>query len=478
LTSPAAPVFVCSGNGGAWPGMAAALISAPAFAESLRASAAALAALGYPAPLLDVLGDARVEQVALGQPAHTAFQIALAELLAAMGVRPAAVIGHSLGEAAAACIAGILTREEALRIVVARSRLQEEVSGLGAMAVAAASADAVAPLLPAGVEIAGENGPVATVVSGAPGPVAAAIAALDASGIAAMPVRVPVAYHSAQMEPLVPRLVAALVGLAPRTGSVPFVSTVTGTALPGEALDAAYWGRNLRAPVRFRQGIAALAAAGHCAYLELAPHPLLGLSIRQVVPEALVASPFRRGEATDAALRAAVAGFGGVRRGVRPRHLLVLSARTATALAALAHRWAERIVATPDAFADLCHTALVGRERFAHRLALHAADAAEAVRRLRAGDWRGGIVGPGPAAAFDTCRAADEGWEAWLDRCAAAFVAGAEIDAEAFEAGEPWRVTDAPTYPFERERHWLAGASIGGVGSARRGDGRLSQAMA
>ncbi len=454
-----APVFVFAGNGAAWPGMAQALMASPAFAESLRASDALLRGLGFPASVVDVLGDARVEEVALGQPAHTAFQLALADLLASRGIRPAAVIGHSLGEVAAACVAGALTREEALRLAMTRSALQAGCAGQGAMAVAAAPAEALRALLPAGVEIAGENGPANTVLSGPPAGIEAAMALLDARRITVLPVRVPVAYHSVQMDALVPRLVASLAGLAPQAGTVPFISTVTGTVVEGAALDAAYWGRNLRQPVLFRQGIAALAAAGHRHFLELGPHPLLALPIRQTVPDATVAAPLRRGAADEAALLSAV---GTPRPDAQGRHLLVLSARSAAALEALARRWADHLdSATAPAFPDLCHTALVGRDRFAHRLALHAADATEAARRLRAGQFRHGIVPAGGSRAFEARRGAAESREDFLDRCAIAFVAGAEIEDALLEAGTAGRIADAPTYPFEREPHWLPRSGSG-----------------
>ncbi|WP_439551422.1 beta-ketoacyl synthase N-terminal-like domain-containing protein [Falsiroseomonas sp.] len=444
------PVFVFAGNGAAWPGMARGLMASAAFAESLLASDALLRGLGFPASVVDVLADARVEEVALGQPAHTAYQIALADLLASLGIRPVAVIGHSLGEVAAACIAGALTREQALHLAMTRSALQAGCAGQGTMAVAAASAAALGPLLPSDVEIAGENGPTSTVLSGPAAGIEAAMALLDAQGITALPVRVPVAYHSAQMEPLVPRLVSSLAGLSPQAGTVPFISTVTGTVVPGTSLDARYWGRNLRQPVLFRQGIAALAAAGHRHFLELGPHPLLALPIRQTVPDATVAAPLRRGTADEATLRSAIGTPVQERHGP---HLLVLSARSAMALEALAQRWADHLdSAAATAFPDLCHTALVGRDRFAHRLALQASDAADAAQRLRTGRFRRGIVPAGATPPFAARRDATESREAFLDRCAAAFVTGAEIEAALNEGG---RIADAPTYPFEREPHWL-----------------------
>ena len=452
------PVFVFAGNGGNWAGMARALLAEPVFAAVLAECDALLAGLGYPAAVADVLDDARVTDVALGQPALCAFQLALAALLADWGVQPAAVVGHSVGEVAAACVAGALTRAEAMRLVVARARLQASVAGHGGMALVAAPARDLAPHLPADVVIAGENGPRATLIAGAKPALSAAFARLDAAGLAFQTVDVPVAYHSPQMDPLRPKLERALADLRPLPASVPMVSTVTGAPIEGETLDAAYWGANLREPVRFRQAIAALGAAGHAVFLELGAHPLLAAQIRQMAPEATVLAPLRRGQADAATLRAALAPLAGERRGVRPRHLLVLSARSAAALDALRLRWAARL---PADFADLCHTALAGRERFAVRLALHAADGEEARRKLLDGDYRQGDVRPGAAPAFDQRRAPDEDWAAYLDRCAGAFVAGAEIDAAAFDADEPWRIVAAPTYPFERSRHWLPQADAG-----------------
>ena len=450
----ARPVFVFAGNGGVWPGMARALAGLPAFAASLAASAALLAELGYPADLHRMLtaDDAALDDVALGQPALCAFQLALADLLAGHGLRPAAVVGHSIGEIAAACTAGVLSRRNALQIAVARSRLQATLAGQGTMALAAASAADLAPHLPPDAVIAGENGPRATLLSGPQAAIAAALRALDQAGIAAQPVRVPVAYHSPQMDALRPLLERELAGLTPQAAAVPVVSTVTGAPIEGAALDAAYWGRNLREKVLFRQAIETLRDAGHACFLELAPHPLLAAQLRRMAPAATVLSPLQRGEAGADALHAALAQLAGPRQGRRPRHLLLLSARSPAALEAMAAVWADRL---PDDFPDLCHTALAGRERFAHRLALHAADGAEAQRRLRAGEVLRGHVPPGLAPSFDQTRAPAESWEAWLDRCAAAFVAGAEIDAAAFDTAEPWRRIAAPTYPFERARHWL-----------------------
>ncbi|WP_159718316.1 acyltransferase domain-containing protein, partial [Geminicoccus flavidas] len=195
----------------------------------------------------------------------------------------------------------------------------------------------------------------------------ACLARIEAAGLTGLPVRVPVAYHSPQMERLRPQLEAALAGLRPRAGDLPFASTVTGGLLAGEALDAGYWGRNLREPVAFSAAITSLGAAGHCRFVEIGPHSLLATPVRQTLPEADVLPLMRRAEDELAALDHVAARFAGRRTGQRSRHLLILSARSESALWQLALRWAERLPGSD--FPDLCHTALVGRERFAWRLA-------------------------------------------------------------------------------------------------------------
>jgi acyl transferase domain-containing protein/NADPH:quinone reductase-like Zn-dependent oxidoreductase/acyl carrier protein/SAM-dependent methyltransferase len=456
ITSGNPVVFVFAGNGGNWAGMAQALSDEPVFEAELAACDAVLAELGYPSPVAEVLDGAQVIDVALGQPALCAFQLAYASFLESVGIVPGAVIGHSVGEVAAACVAGALSRQQALQIVVSRSRLQASVGGQGRMALAVASEQDLQMALPADVVIAGENGPRATLLAGTPQAIDRACDRLDRVGILCQPIDVPVAYHSPQMDLLRPLLERELEGLAPQPGKVPIVSTVTGSEIIGSELDASYWGRNLRDRVRFKQGVEALRDAGRQTFLELAPHPLLAAQIRQMVPHAVVISPHRRGQATS--FRSSLASLEAAAADARHSRLLILSAKSAKALDALRLKWANRL---PDDWADLCHTALVGRDRFSYRLALCAATGEEAQRKLLANEVVRGEVAPGTIRAFDHQRAQDESWERYLDRCASAFVAGADLDFALFETGERRRVVDAPTYPFERQRHWLPGSDAG-----------------
>ena len=231
----------------------------------------------------------------------------------------------------------------------------------------------------------------------------------------------------------------------------------------GAALNPVYWGRNLREPVRFRQAIETLLANGLRSFLELAPHPLLAAQVRQMGPDATVVSPLRRGRADAATLRAALIPLAvdtrPERDGRRPRHLLLLSPparpRRWRRCGCAGRRGCRRtgpICVTPPWSAG---SVSPGASRCMPPMARMPVAACWMVHSTR------GHAVPGALPPFDQIRGTDESWSDHLDRCAAAFVAGAEIDGTLFDADEPWRVVSAPTYPFERERHWLPVADAG-----------------
>ncbi|MBL1117495.1 type I polyketide synthase, partial [Streptomyces sp. 110] len=241
-------VLVFPGQGSQWVGMAAGLLeSSPVFAERLGECAAALGPF-VDWSLGDVLGDAAaLGRVDVVQPVLWAVMVSLAELWRSFGVVPAAVVGHSQGEIAAACVAGGLSLEDAARVVALRSRALRALSGRGGMVSVSLPVDSVRERLGAWGErlsVAAVNGPSAVVVSGDADALDELLAACEVEGIRARRVPVDYASHCAHVEAIEGELRQALEGIAPRSSSVPFYSTVTGGVLDTAGLDAGYWYRN------------------------------------------------------------------------------------------------------------------------------------------------------------------------------------------------------------------------------------------
>ena len=283
--------FVFSGHSGHWVGMGRELLaSEPAFGDALRACDRALAA-HRPGSLIDDLlaADAapRWASAEVLQPLVLGIQLALAELWSHWGVTPQAVVGHSMGEIAAACVAGALDPEDAFRICVHRSRLVERLRGRGAMASVAIPLEQLrehlAPFADR-IGVAAANSPILTVLSGEPDALRALADRLTRQNIFVRPVRdATAAGHSPQLDPLLPELRAALADLRPRPTTLPLYSTVTAGEIAGSDLGADYWARNLRAPVLFTQTLQAMGAAGLDTFLEVSPSPLLLGAIEQTL---------------------------------------------------------------------------------------------------------------------------------------------------------------------------------------------------
>ncbi|MEU0806788.1 type I polyketide synthase [Streptomyces sp. NPDC005970] len=281
-TAPAQPggvVFVFPGQGGQWAGMATELLaSSPAFAASMDACAQALAA-EVDWDLFAAVRDAdALRRVEIVQPVLWAVMVSLAQMWQAAGISPAAVVGHSQGELAAACVSGALSLADGARLVVLRSRLAAaELAGGGRMLSIAASADRVTELLAdrADVWISVVNGPSATVVGGTPEAVAEVMAEAESAGLRPKMIAVDYASHTPHVERIREPLLAGAASVAPRPGAVPMYSTVTGAPVEGRALDAEYWYRNLREPVRFQDTVRAVRDAGHTVFVEVSPHPVL-----------------------------------------------------------------------------------------------------------------------------------------------------------------------------------------------------------
>ncbi|MFH8367651.1 SDR family NAD(P)-dependent oxidoreductase [Streptomyces sp. NPDC018031] len=286
-------VFVFPGQGSQWVGMAAGLLDAsPVFAERVEACAAALAPF-IDWSLVDVLrgvpGAASLERVDVVQPALWAVMVSLAELWRSYGVVPAAVIGHSQGEIAAAAVAGALSLEDAARVVALRSRALLALSGLGGMvSVSLSQSDVTARLerWEGRISVAAVNGPSSVVVSGDPEALEELLAECEGEGVRARRVPVDYASHSAHVERIEEEVTGALAGITPRSSDVPFYSTVTAEEVDTAGLDAGYWYRNLRQTVRFDETVRLLLDSGHQMFVEASAHPVLTMGIEQTAEDA------------------------------------------------------------------------------------------------------------------------------------------------------------------------------------------------
>jgi len=279
--------FVFPGQGSQWQGMGLELIeSSEVFAASIRECGEALSAY-VDWSLEDVLRGAEgapgLDRVDVVQPALFAVMVSLAALWRSHGVEPTAVVGHSQGEIAAAYVAGALSLDDAARVVCLRSQaVLEGLAGQGGMASLALTPEQAAERIePYGerISLAALNGPASVVVAGEVPALEELLAACESEGIWAR--RIPVDYpsHTAAVEALRERLAEDLAPISPQASEIPFFSTLEARQIDTAELDAGYWYRSLRNPVRFAEAIAALVEAGTATFVEASPNPGLTIAI-------------------------------------------------------------------------------------------------------------------------------------------------------------------------------------------------------
>jgi acyl transferase domain-containing protein/NADPH:quinone reductase-like Zn-dependent oxidoreductase/NADP-dependent 3-hydroxy acid dehydrogenase YdfG/acyl carrier protein len=276
--------FVFSGNGSQYAGMGlAALATDPAYARALRRIDRAFARVaGW--SIIKTLRrpdlDQAIRDCDVAQPLLFADQMALVAALAARGLRPAAVMGHSGGEVAAACAAGALSLDDALLLIHQRSLHLQHLRGRGTMAAVQAPAAQVAEAIAefgGGIEIAAENSPKSVSIVGEAGRIDDFIRlARRSRRWAAVRLAIDYPFHGAAVDEVTGALRAAIAGIVPASCTVPLVSSVTGQICAGAALDADYWCANVRRPVAYSAGVETLKAMGFKAFLEIGPAPVLG----------------------------------------------------------------------------------------------------------------------------------------------------------------------------------------------------------
>ncbi|WP_443071875.1 type I polyketide synthase [Streptomyces sp. WMMC940] len=319
-------VLVFPGQGSQWVGMGRELLdSSPVFAQRIAECAAALERW-VDWSLVDVLrGDVPaevLERVDVVQPASFAVMVGLAAVWASVGVVPDAVVGHSQGEIAAACVAGALSLEDAAQVVAVRSQvIAGDLAGRGGMASVALPEAEVAERIErwAGrVEVAAVNGPSSVVIAGDVDALDEALEVLAADGVRVRRVAVDYASHTRHVEAIEDVLTTAFTDIRAQVPLIPFYSTVTGEWVKeADVLDGGYWYRNLRSQVRFGPAIADLLAGGHTVFVESSAHPVLVQPVSEIIDqadtEAVVGGSLRRDDGGPAP----VADLDG--RTVRPR---------------------------------------------------------------------------------------------------------------------------------------------------------------
>jgi acyl transferase domain-containing protein len=281
-------VHVFSGQGSQWPGMALDLYRTEPLVRQVLDEVDGLIREHADWSLLEELGrtdHSRLPETRIAQPAVFAIQLALTRLWTSWGVSPDAVVGHSMGEIAAACAAGALSVPDATRLIVHRGRIMQEATGSGRMAAVELPADEVRAALEAHaseVVVATVNGPHSTVIAGPAGPMQEAVDRFKAAGATCLPLGVDYAFHSPAVRRYGDELEELLSDLVPSAPVLPLLSSVDPEA-DAPVPDAAYWGRNVRDAVQFWPAVDRLLAKRDAVFVEIGPHPTLSRPVQSAL---------------------------------------------------------------------------------------------------------------------------------------------------------------------------------------------------
>jgi acyl transferase domain-containing protein len=281
-------VFVFPGQGSQWLGMGQVLLERePVFRDACRECEQALRRYVDWSLLEQLVAsgpESRLDEIDVVQPMLFSMQVALAALWASWGIRPDAVVGQSMGEIAAACVAGALNLDDAARVISRRSQIMRRVSGKGSMVLVDLSLDQASEAIRGfedQVSIALSNSAHSTVLSGEPAILQSLSERFERESVFCRRIKVDVASHSPQMDALRSDLLQAIEGITPQSSSVPSYSTVTGQRMEGSGYDPQYWADNLRKPGLFSKAVKALQSDGYGVFVEISPHPLLSPSIQE-----------------------------------------------------------------------------------------------------------------------------------------------------------------------------------------------------
>ncbi|MEM7239947.1 MAG: type I polyketide synthase, partial [Pseudomonadota bacterium] len=285
--------FIFCGNGAQWPGMGQDLFASdPEFRDAFERVSAAYQPLAD-TRLIDLLcadpDTLDLSDGLIGQPLLFAIQLALADALRARGFTPDIVAGHSVGEVAAAWTAGAISLPDACKLIHVRASAMRPLKASGTMAAVLQGAADLKALIDEAdldhIEISGDNSPRSTTVSGSVEQIAKLQSHGRARRVAVQKLPVAYAYHSAAMDPIEAAMREGLADLVPAELRLPMVSTETGQLIEGGSLDAGYWWRNARNPVRFREAVAELCALGATTFVEIGPRPLLQAYIKDTASD-------------------------------------------------------------------------------------------------------------------------------------------------------------------------------------------------